>query len=160
MIENVHAAVSGIPLVLQALIVVALAAIPFIESYGGAFLGSLFGVAPVLAIIAAIVGNGASMTGFVYGASALRARSAASEQPLTPRRARLKRNFDRWGVPGVSLLGQWILPSQLTAAAMVGFGASRQRVIAWQLLSITLWAIVFGVVGILVGNLILWSEQP
>lgn len=40
---------------------------------------------------------------------------------------------------GVSLLGQTILPSQITATAMVSFGADRNAVILWQTLSILLW---------------------
>lgn len=54
------------------------------------------------------------------------------------------RAFDRFGVPGVSLLGQTILPSQITATALVSFGATRNTVIAWPSISIALWGILFG----------------
>jgi hypothetical protein len=65
----------------------------------------------------------------------------------SPRRRRLRAQFDRYGVPGVSLLGQTILPSQITSAAMVGFGASRNAVILWQVISIILWGVAFGVLA-------------
>lgn len=64
-------------------------------------------------------------------------------------RARLKSMFDRFGVPGVSLLGQLVLPSQITSATMVGFGASRNAVILWQVISIILWGVAFGVLATL-----------
>lgn len=71
---------------------------------------------------------------------------AAGGQAPTPsaRRLRLKRRFDRFGVPGVSLLGQTLLPSQITSAAMVGFGADTRTVVTWQTISIIVWGAVFG----------------
>ena len=47
-------------------------------------------------------------------------------------------------MPWVSLLGQTVLPSQITSAAMVGFGASQRQVIVWQIVSIVMWGVVFG----------------
>ena len=52
--------------------------------------------------------------------------------------------FDRYGVAGVSLVGPVILPSQFTSAAMVSFGASKNAVILWQVIAITIWGVVFG----------------
>ena len=57
----------------------------------------------------------------------------------------MRRAFDKYGVAGVSLLGPFILPSQFTSAAMVSFGANRNAVIAWQIVSIVIWGVVFGV---------------
>lgn len=54
----------------------------------------------------------------------------------------------------MSLLGQWVLPSQITSAMMVGFGASRNAVIAWQIVGITLWGVGFGVLAALGVNLL------
>mgnify|MGYP002652690459 CR=1 FL=1 len=44
-----------------------------------------------------------------------------SDVALTQRILRLS---ERFGVPGVSLFGQWVLPSQLTAPLLVSVGAS------------------------------------
>ncbi|GAA2101641.1 MULTISPECIES: hypothetical protein [Brevibacterium] len=78
--------------------------------------------------------------------------AAAGTQPdveeLSPRRQKFKRAFDRYGVAGVSLFGQAILPSQITSAMMVGFGASRNAVILWQIVGITLWAGLFGLLAL------------
>ncbi|MBE1875558.1 hypothetical protein [Myceligenerans pegani] len=65
----------------------------------------------------------------------------------SPRRERLRRAFDKYGVAGVSLVGQWILPSQISSAAMVGFGANRNTVIVWQIIAISLWGVVFGILA-------------
>lgn len=140
--------VAGLPALVQWLGVVLVSAIPFIESYFGAVIGVVAGIHPAIAIVAAIIGNVISMVLFVLAAGAARAKSGADEKPTTPRRERIKRFFDRWGVPGVSLLGQTILPSQITSAAMVGFGASRRQVIIWQIVSIVLWGVAFGLLAV------------
>ncbi|GAA1510861.1 hypothetical protein BJ978_001586 [Agromyces terreus] len=75
------------------------------------------------------------------------AAGAAPEPAESPRREKLRRAFDKYGVAGVSLIGQTMLPSQITSAAMVSFGANRNTVILWQVISISLWGVVFGVLA-------------
>lgn len=130
----------------QWLAVAMAAAIPYVESYLGAAIGTLAGVPPVLAIIAAIAGNLVSMLAAVGLADRVRRRrNTGTQAPASSaRRVRLKRAFDRFGVPGVSLLGQTLLPSQLTSMAMVGFGADTRTVIIWQVISIVIWGTAFG----------------
>ncbi|MCK0118441.1 hypothetical protein MWU57_15515 [Isoptericola sp. S6320L] len=148
MIENLQSFTESLPPLLQWVGVMLAGAIPFVESYGGSVLGILAGVNPVVAIAAAIVGNVISMLIFVLTTSRVRTAAVARrDKPDSPRRAKLRERFDRFGVPGVSLLGQTVLPSQITAAAMVSFGASRNAVIGWQIVSIILWGVVFGVLG-------------
>ncbi|MEB4616379.1 small multi-drug export protein [Leucobacter sp. M11] len=142
---------SSLPDVLQWLGVFLIAAIPFVESYFGSAIGVLAGVPPVIAVAAAVIGNLLSMLIFVLTAHGVRTRATQGREakPLTPRRAKLKERFDRYGVPGVSLLGQLFLPSQITSAAMVSFGASKNQVIFWQVISIILWGVLFGVLATL-----------
>lgn len=140
---------ANLPEFLQWLGVALAGAIPFVESYGASIIGILTGIHPAVAIIAAIIGNILSMLGFVFAAHGVRSkvRSGRPEKPETPRRAKLRARFDRYGVAGVSIIGQTILPSQITSAAMVSFGASRNAVILWQIVSIVLWGTVFGVLA-------------
>lgn len=123
-----------------------ISALPFIESYFGSTIGIIAGVHPVVAVAAAVVGNTASMLLLVFGAHRIRRSSArrAAEKRPSRSRARLNRLFGKWGVPGVSLLGQAFLPSQITSMTMVSFGASRNAVAGWQIVSIILWGTAFG----------------
>lgn len=123
--------------------------LPFVESYLGSFLGVIVGVPAGVAVIAASLGNAASTFGLIAGAS--RARSIAvqgREKPLTERQLRrqekVRKYLDRFGVPGVSMLGPLALPSQFTAPALVALGASTQRVYFWMGLSIIAWGVLFG----------------
>jgi hypothetical protein len=142
---------SSLPELLQWIGVMLAAAIPFVESYFGSVIGILAGINPVIAIVAAILGNVISMLVFVLTAHRVRSRVIEGKTPkeLSPRREKLRRSFDRYGVAGVSLLGQTILPSQITSAAMVSFGASKNAVILWQTISIILWGVAFGVLAAL-----------
>ena len=163
MIDALQDFTTSLPPFLQWFGVMLAAAIPFVESYFGSVIGVLAGIDPVVAIIAAIVGNIVSMVVVVLSAHGVRAKVGAARasrarvdgwadddaETESPRRRRLRAQFDRYGVPGVSLLGQTILPSQITSAAMVGFGASRNAVILWQVISIILWGVAFGVLATL-----------
>ena len=122
-------------------------AIPYVEAEGAAVLGVVAGVNPVVAILAAVVGNAIALAVVVWLIGAARSgvtRGRAAER--SPKRQRMRKVFDRYGVPGVSLLGPLLLPSHVTAAAMVGFGAPRARVFAWGVVAVTAWAVVLGVV--------------
>ena len=149
MIDALREFTSALPALLQWVGVILASAIPFVESYFGSVIGILAGINPVVAILAAIVGNVASMLIFVFSAHSVRSKVQAGKapKPETARRAKLRQRFDKYGVAGVSLLGQTLLPSQITAAAMVSFGASRNAVIFWQVISITLWGVAFGVLA-------------
>ncbi|UNK45923.1 hypothetical protein [Arthrobacter sulfonylureivorans] len=149
MIDALQDFTASLPAVLQWVGVVLAAAIPFVESYFGSVIGVLAGINPVIAVVAAIVGNVASMLVFVLSAHNMRAKVVSSKEPRvpSPRRQKLRQQFDKYGVAGVSLLGQTILPSQITSAAMVSFGASKNAVILWQIVSITLWGTAFGILA-------------
>ncbi|OLT40325.1 hypothetical protein BJF86_05640 [Serinicoccus sp. CNJ-927] len=150
MIEGLQEWTAGLPTVLQWLGVMAAGAIPFVESYLGSVIGVVAGLNPVVAVLAAVVGNIVTMTLVVLSADSLRRRrgTEAPEQ-MSLRKQRLRRLFDRFGVPGVSLLGQTVLPSQITSGALVAFGANTRGVIVWQVVSIILWGVLFGVLATL-----------
>lgn len=151
MITTLQDFTASLPEMFQWLGVLLIAAIPFVESYFGSAIGVIVGINPVIAVAAAIIGNVVSMLIFVLSAHGVRAKATQNRvaQQLSPRRAKLKERFDRYGVPGVSLLGQLILPSQITSAAMVSFGAPKNQVILWQVISIIIWGVAFGVLATL-----------
>lgn len=157
MIDALQNFTTSLPEFFQWFGVLLISAIPFVESYFGSAIGVIAGINPIVAVGAAIVGNILSMLAFVLSSHSVRtkvqARAGAVQsgdlKPLSPRREKLRERFDRWGVPGVSLLGQLLLPSQITSAAMVSFGASKNTVILWQVISIILWGTVFGTLAAL-----------
>lgn len=123
--------------------------IPFVESYLGSFIGTVVGVDPLLAVAAAVVGN--ILATFLMIALAGGVRGAATrkkKQTATSRgRRKVARWFDRLGVPGVSLLGAVLLPTQITAPTLVALGARKGAVYVWMAIAITAWGIAFGFFG-------------
>ncbi|MDR0365945.1 MAG: hypothetical protein LBH68_03830 [Bifidobacteriaceae bacterium] len=149
-LEWAQAFVQDLPSWLQWAGIGLIAAVPFIESYLGSAIGVAIGIHPIVAVAVAIAGNTASMLILVLSASRVRGRIVGNKDTTrSPRRQKLAALFNRYGVAGVSLIGQTVLPSQITSAAMVSFGASRTRVIVWQIISITLWGIAFGTIATL-----------
>ena len=141
------------PPALQWLGVILVSAIPFVESFFGAPIGILAGMHPALAIIAAVVGNMLSLILVVYVAhwvrtAVLHKRPKSVDPEKSAKREKVRRIFDRFGVPGVSILGPLALPSQFTAPMMVSFGASRHAVMAWMLVSVILWGVGFGLLTV------------
>ena len=165
MIDALQDFTTSLPSFLQWFGVMLVAAIPFVDSYFGAVIGVLIGLPTALAIGVAVIGNVISMLIFVMTAHGVRGRvvagkaaggggatvgaPSATEPVESPRREKVRRMFDKYGVAGVSLVGPAILPSQFTSAAMVSFGANRNTVILWQIISIVLWGVVFGVLATL-----------
>lgn len=133
----------------QWLVIILAGAIPFIESYLGAALGVVAGVTAPIAIVAAVIGNLASMLLLVTFADKFRQWRKPGVKPLSERQQKLKRSFDKYGIAGVSLLGQTILPSQVTSMTMVAFGAAKGVVIFWQTISIIIWGTAFGLLAML-----------
>ncbi len=63
-------------------------------------------------------------------------------------RSLLRERFERWGVPGLSLIGPWVfVPGHVAAPAMVSFGACRHYVMVWQVVAIVLYTAVGGLLA-------------
>ncbi|KRF07081.1 hypothetical protein ASH00_16180 [Arthrobacter sp. Soil782] len=147
MLDALQNFTESMPSYLQWLGVIVAGAIPFIESYFGAVIGVMAGMNTATAIAAAVTGNIATMLAMVLGAHTVRSRFGRPAAEASPKRRRLREAFDKYGIAGVSLLGQTILPSQITSAALVSFGAPKNKVIFWQLISIILWGTAFGLLA-------------
>ncbi|KQS17990.1 hypothetical protein [Frigoribacterium sp. Leaf186] len=62
------------------------------------------------------------------------------------RRKKFQNALVRYGVPGVSLLGPLLLPTQFTATMLASSGVSKARVLFWQGLAIAGWSTLIGAV--------------
>lgn len=154
---------SEVPVLVQPLIVAIAAAIPFVEGELASVLGVWSGIHPVVAALAAMVGNFLSVLLLVVFGARIRAMVVArrarrktpapvpagaptagvdaddSAEPESKGVRRLKRFLVRFGVPGASLLGPLALPTQFTAAVLVSTGVRKQWVLLWQGVAICLW---------------------
>ena len=151
-IETLQNFVLGLPEAVQFLGVALAAMVPFVENYGAVFIGSVAGIPIWVVVLMAIVGNLAvvALITLISGSTrdAVMARKHDNtELPVadSPSTARVRKLFDRYGIPGVTLLGMLFVPTHLIAATLVSFGLSRAGVLVWQAIAITLYAGVTGV---------------
>ncbi|WP_043673126.1 hypothetical protein [Clavibacter michiganensis] len=150
MIDALQDFTNGLPELLRWFGIMVTAMIPFLEVEFGAVVGVISGQHVAVAVLAAIVGNVAIVALIVLIASRARTRlTRDSVKEETPRRAKVRRTFDRYGVPGVSLLGPLLLPTHFTSAAMVSFGACPRAVLIWETLAIAVWGVAFGALAVL-----------
>ena len=155
--------VARVPDLVQPLIVALAGAVPFIEGEGAASIGILGGIPPVVAAAAAIVGNFACVAALVLLSSGARqavvarrrsrvtvpaAEGSVDTLPAapTPRAQKFQRAFERYGVPGVSLLGPLLLPTQFTATMLAAAGVAKGRILLWQGVAIILWTTAIAVI--------------
>ncbi len=165
LIETFQNLVAQVPDLVQPLIVALAGAVPFVEGEGAASIG----IPPVIAAIAAMVGNFLCVAILVLASAGARRaivdRSRA-KQPVTvgggtsleadgvpvetgrgsARREKFQRAFERYGVPGVSLLGPLLLPTHFTATMLAASGIGKGRILVWQAVAIIGWTTVIAVI--------------
>ena len=176
LIETFQNLVAQVPELLRPLIVAAAGAIPFIEGEGAATIGIIGGIHPVVAVAAAVIGNFVCVAALVLLSSRTRtavvarhrSRTQAREEVLaagqgvalpsasstpdqtstaaSPRAAKFQRAFERYGVPGVSLLGPLLLPTQFTATMLAAAGVGKVRILIWQAVAIIGWTTAVAVI--------------
>ncbi|MER7447291.1 small multidrug efflux protein [Microbacterium sp. NPDC097977] len=173
LIETFQGFVAQVPELIQPLIIALAGAIPFIEGEGAVSIGIIGGIHPVIAAIAAIVGNflcvavlviagsgarsaivkrtrsretvAAGGAGSVGGGVSETAAAGATDRG-SARREKFQRAFERYGVPGVSLLGPLLLPTHFTATMLAASGIGKARILIWQAVAIIGWTTIVAVI--------------
>jgi hypothetical protein len=149
--------VAQVPEFVQPLIAAAAGAVPFIEGEGAASIGIIGGIHPIVAAIAGAAGNLLCVLVVVLVSARIRTAVLArgGREPAEPsaRRRKVMAAYERYGTPGVSLLGPLLVPTQITSAALVATGVPAAKVLFWQAVAIVLWTtgltlIVTGVISV------------
>ncbi|AXF56456.1 small multi-drug export protein [Salicibibacter kimchii] len=70
---------------------------------------------------------------------------AWEESFTSKRRERAQKLWDKYGLPGLAVLGTGLLSSHLTAMMACTFGANRTYIIIWMAISLALWSILIGI---------------
>lgn len=172
LIINFQELSAQVPEIIRPLVVMLAGAVPFVDAEGASMIGVIGGLNPVVAGIAAVVGNFLSVVLVVFFASRARtavvnrtaAREAAARavpvpasrgyggtaapdgtvqpKPESKGALRFKKWLVRFGVPGASILGPLAIPPQFTSAILIAGGTSRGWVLLWQAVAIVLWTAV------------------
>lgn len=150
-IETLQDFVLGLPEAIQFLGVALAAMVPFVENYGAVVIGTVAGIPIWATVVMAIIGNVAVIALITLISGSTRDVVLARKQPAgewqpngNGKRKRIRELFDRYGIPGVTLLGMLLVPTHVIAVTLVSFGCSRTAVIVWHAIAITIYAAVTG----------------
>jgi uncharacterized membrane protein len=171
-VANFQDLVAQVPEFIQPFIVAVAGAVPFVEGEGAATIGIIGGVNPVVSIIAAAAGNFLIVLVLVVISSGARSAivnrqhekklvhagggsgsyeeldaAAVESDRKSARKVKFQTALEKYGVPGVSLLGPLLLPTHFTATMLAASGVSKARVLFWQAIAIAGWATLFGTIA-------------
>jgi uncharacterized membrane protein len=169
-VANFQDLVAQVPEFIQPFIVALAGAVPFVEGEGAATIGIIGGVNPVISIIAAAAGNFLIVLVLVVLSSGARTAivnrqhekklvhaggdsyeeldaAAVESDRKSARKVKFQTALEKYGVPGVSLLGPLLLPTHFTATMLAASGVSKARVLFWQAIAIAGWATLFGTIA-------------
>jgi Ca2+/H+ antiporter, TMEM165/GDT1 family len=121
------------------------AAVPVVEVLVVIPAGIVAGLAPVPVLVLALAGNLSTVALFVVAGDRLaawwRARRPAASHTGERRAVRARRLAQRWGVPGLGLLGPLTTGSHVAAVAALATGAGQRRVLVWMTVGLVAWGI-------------------
>lgn len=150
-IEAVQSFVLDLPEAIQFLGVALAAMVPFVENDGAVIIGSVAGIPIWAVVVMAVVGNLAvvALIVLISGRTrdvvlARKDRGGDVVAVASDKQQRVRRLFDRYGIPGVTIFGMLFVPTHLIAATLVSFGCSRAGVLTWQAIAIMFYAAITG----------------
>lgn len=125
------------------------AAIPWLEIALVIPVGIISGLSPVWVILTAIVGNMLTVLVVIVGFQKVKewldSRNQKKGKVESKRTERGKRIWNKYGMPGVALLGPVVTGTHVAAFIGLLFGANKTNVTVWMTISIVLWSLVFGI---------------
>lgn len=126
------------------------AAIPWLELGLVIPLGIISGMNPVAVIIVGFIGNMVTVLALVIGFNKfkqwLAKRNEGKVKKESKRSERAKELWDKYGLPGMLMLGPILIGTHVAAFIAMTLGASKARTTLWSTISIGIWAIIFGTV--------------
>ncbi|MEK3954994.1 small multi-drug export protein [Psychrobacillus sp. FSL K6-1464] len=125
------------------------AAIPWLELGLVIPLGIISGLNPLAVIIVGFIGNMVTVLALIIGYDKfklwLAKRNEGKEQKVSKRSERAKALWDKYGLPGMLMLGPILIGTHVAAFIGMTLGASKFKTTIWSTISIGVWAILFGV---------------
>jgi len=152
-LENVKE--SNIIIQLGAVFLVSL--VPLLEGYIAASVGIIIGFPTIPTIIAASIGNWLSIMAIVVLYEKLRHRRKAKQNAKqnakqsaghsNRRMERAHKLFNKYGVPGVALIGPLVFGHHIGAFISLVSGSSKRYVTLWMTIGVLVWTVGAGVLA-------------
>ncbi|MFS0654415.1 small multi-drug export protein [Bacillus sp. 179-C3.3 HS] len=130
-----------------------LAALPLFEVVGIVPLAILSGLHPVTTAIIGFIGNFITVLLLIvfvdkFKEWRMKRKGETSNEKGEKKQQRARRIWERYGLPGLALVGPFIIGSHLSALMCMSFGTKRKQVAMWMTISLMMWtALAAGLTG-------------
>ncbi|MER2089877.1 MAG: small multi-drug export protein [Sporosarcina sp.] len=125
------------------------AAIPWLEIALVIPLGIIRGLSPFWVMTLAFIGNMLTVLILIIAFQKIKewmeSRKQKEGKAESKRTERGKRIWNKYGMPGLALLGPILIGTHIAAFIGLLFGASKVNTTIWMTVSIALWTLVFGI---------------
>ncbi|MGI2326387.1 small multi-drug export protein [Planococcus sp. YIM B11945] len=125
------------------------AAIPWLEIALVIPLGIVAGLSPIWVMILAFVGNMVTVLALIIGFDRFRdwynARQEAKGKPVNKKSERAKQIWNKYGLPGLAMLGPVLIGTHIAAFIGMTLGATKKNTTVWLTISIGVWTLAFGI---------------
>ncbi|PSL35209.1 putative small multi-drug export protein [Planomicrobium soli] len=125
------------------------AAIPWLEIALVIPLGIVAGLSPFWVILVAFIGNMVTVLALIVGFDRFKIwytkRQEAKGKTTDKKSERAKRIWNKYGLPGLALLGPILIGTHIAAFIGMTLGATKKNTTIWLTVSIALWSLAFGI---------------
>jgi len=126
------------------------AAIPGLEIMLAIPVGIVSGLAPLWVIIIGFMGNLLTVLAVIFGFEKIKGwwefTRKKDQTKKSKRTERGKKILEKYGMPGLALLGPIFIGTHIAVFLGLLFGAKKSYTIIWIIISMALWSLVFGIV--------------
>lgn len=146
MVEEILYRIKEMELMYQFMMIFVIGFIPFLEAHVSVPLGVLLKLPFILTTFLGIGGNIISVLLLVLIVTLIKDKLNQHDRyPSINRRfAKARHYFDKYGVPGLALLGPSVGTNHISALVSVAAGARKENIVLWQVISISIWGIGSG----------------
>lgn len=125
-------------------------AMPWLEIALVIPVGIVSGLSPTGVMIAAFAGNLSTVFIAILGYNTIKkwldSRKKADDQKESKRTERGTKVWNKYGMPGLALLGPILIGTHIASFIGLFFGAKKRNVLIWMIISLGLWSLIFGIV--------------
>lgn len=125
------------------------AAVPWFEIALVIPLGIVWGLSPFWVMVTAFVGNMVTVLALIIGFEKFKVwyakRQEAKGKAPSKKSERAKNIMNKYGLPGLALLGPILIGTHIAAFIGMSLGATKRNTTVWLTASIALWSLVFGI---------------
>lgn len=150
MIEEIFQRVEEVNVIYQYIALFIIGFVPFLEAFVAIPIGVLLDLPFIIVVLVGITANWLSVMAVIVFSSFIRSlfsekKKNNSDRFINRRFQKAKTYFNKYGVPGISLLGPIIGTNHIGALVCIIAKANKKDIIVWQTISIVIWAVGIGI---------------